>query len=127
MSLTKKSIFKDIFKYSFIVTFGLLLDLIILVVLVNLDLNYFLAYIIGFFCGTILNIILLRKFHKVAKFHVYTDIFLSLLANSSTFFIGLGVFWLLINYLSFGPINAKLISIAFTFAVNYVARRKFFH
>ena len=106
--------------------FGVLLDLIVLVVLVNLNLNYYLAYIIGFFCGTILNILLLRKFHKVAKFQVFTDILLSLLANSSTFFIGLGVFWLLINHLSFDPINAKIISIAFTFVVNYVARKKFF-
>ena len=107
-------------------TFGVLLDLIILVVLVKLNFNYYTSYIVGFSCGTILNILLLRKFYKAAKFQVLTDILLSLLANSSTFFVGLGVFWVLINYLSLDPINAKIISIAFTFVVNYVAREKFF-
>lgn len=126
MSLIKKLICNDLSRYLLIVLAGVTIDLIIFLGLIEFGAGYYLSFAVGFGCGTVVNVLLLRQFHNKAKFKLLKDVMLTFAANGSSFWVGLGVFAVFVEYISGHPLIAKIASIIFTFFVNYLVRVKFF-
>ena len=105
---------------------GYLFDIAVFSSLIFIELDSIIAYIISFLFGTIVNVVLLRKYFMAAKFRILTDVLLTLAANSTVMLIGLGVFTISSYILGINVILSKILSNMLTFTVNYYTRKVYF-
>jgi putative flippase GtrA len=122
MLLMRKLISEDTFKYVFIIMGGLIIDVAVFLYLIKVGMGYYFSYGLGFCFGAVVNVFLLRRYFHKARFSLLKDVLLTLFINVVTFFIGIAFFWVLISWVIDVPIVAKLVSVVFTFVLNYLFR-----
>jgi len=106
---------------------GFVADYIIYAILVSSDVSVYVSNGIGFVIGTVVNVVLIRRFvFKNSRFSLSTDLNLTLMSNGSMLVLGMGVLWLLVEHLGISPYWAKLIVNGLTFVINYIIRAIFF-
>lgn len=126
MLLKKSLISKPTTIYISVMAVGYLFDIAVFSSLIFIELDSIIAYIISFLFGTIVNVVLLRKYFMAAKFRILTDVLLTLAANSTVMLIGLGVFTISSYILGINVILSKILSNMLTFTVNYYTRKVYF-
>jgi len=95
--------------------------------LVALGLSVYWANTVGFCVGSVVNVILIRKFVFLdSRFRLVRDLQLSFASNALMFLIGMGVLWLLVGFVEMNPYGAKLLTNGTTFVANYAIRAAFF-
>ena len=118
---------KDFIKYFFIILVGYFFDLLLFSALISLYFNVLVANFFGFLAGTIINLLLIRKYLFVnSRFGLSDDVFLTLVFYSLTLLVSSVMLIFFINIIEFNPYTAKIISNLFTLLLNYILRIKFF-
>ena len=106
---------------------GYAVDFIIYIALIQLNISIYTANAAGFIVGTIVNVLLIRKFvFPDSRFKLSADLPLTFAANGAMLVVGMGLLWLFVDILSINPYFAKLLSNVATFMLNYVTRAVFF-
>lgn len=110
-----------------VVTCGFCVDFIIYAALVFHGTSVYLSNVVAFCVGTILNVILIRKFvFRDNRFRLLMDIQLTFATNGVTLGVGVGMLWGLVELGGVNPYFAKLLTNGVTIIVNYLTRIVFF-
>lgn len=125
--LPKLLTFNASLRYLTVATCGFCIDFIIYAVLVAFGISIYLANGAGFCVGTVVNVLLIRKFvFPDSRFKLSTDLPLTFVANGAMLGAGMGILWVLVDVLSVNPYWAKLLANGTTFILNYVTRSVLF-
>lgn len=123
----KLSIYKTPLRYFFAILCGYCIDFAIYAAFVASGASVYLANAAGFSVGSIVNVILIRKFvFSDNRFRLGTDIQLSFVSNSLMFGFGMIMLWVLVEMVAINPYLAKLLSNGSTFFANYMIRAIYF-
>jgi putative flippase GtrA len=114
-------------RYLIVMSCGYGIDFILYTALIAMGVSIYTANAVGFIVGTIVNVLLIRKFvFPDSRFRLRTDLPLTFIANGAMLFVGMTFLWLFVDILSINPYGAKLLANGITFILNYVTRAVFF-
>jgi putative flippase GtrA len=103
------------------------MDFAVYLMLVPLGVSIYWANVAGFCLGSVVNVILIRKFvFPHSRFRLSTDLQLSVASNGLMFGLGMVALWALVELAQIDPYGAKLLTNGATFVLNYVIRALFF-
>jgi putative flippase GtrA len=125
--LPKRSTFKAPFRYFLVVVGGFGLDFVLYSALVSWGESIYLANAIGFCIGAAFNVLMIRRFvFSGSRFGFGTDLGLTLLTNGTMLIVGMGILWILVEWMKVSPYLAKLLANGLTFVLNYATRATYF-
>jgi putative flippase GtrA len=113
-------------KYFWIVCVGYGADLFSYVLMTEAGVPLYLAYLLSFAIGTLANVLLLRRFFAAGRHPFMKDLGLSLASNGAVILVAMGIYAALMHALGLHHVVAKVLSNGFSFAVNYLVRRRYF-
>ena len=103
------------------------MDFLIYAALVSIHVSVYWANVAGFSVGAVVNVVLIRKHVFVDnRFPLRTDLPLTFVANGLMLGVGMGILWVLVDFLGVDPYLAKLLTNGTTFMLNYLTRACFF-
>ena len=113
--------------YCVIVTSVFCIDFAIYSVLVRADYSIYLANIVAFLIGTLINVILIRRFAIASnRFELSIDLAISMAVYTAMMLFGLALLWLFVERAGIDVFLSKLVSNGATFLANYAVRLRFF-
>jgi putative flippase GtrA len=112
--------------YFLIVCAGYAFDLGSYIAMVEAGVALYLAYLASFAVGTAVNVILLRRFYAAGRHAFGKDLALSMASNGFFILLAMGIYAALMELLGVHHVLAKVISNGFSFAANYLVRRRYF-
>jgi putative flippase GtrA len=120
--LLRKEI-KNLFLYGICGSLGVLTDLSIYTALIYLGAHYKFAFIIGYAAGTLVSFIINRRvtFKALDNTKRRMVMFFTVAAIGSV--VSMAVIWVMVDILHILPVIAKIISLFFVFATQYVLNR----
>jgi putative flippase GtrA len=125
--LLKLSTYKTPLRYFIVAACCFCIDFAIYAVLVAHAVSVYLANFVGFCIGVPLSVILIRAFvFPVSRFTLGKDVILAFVANGTMLAVGMGMLWVLVDWVLINPYWAKLLTNFTTFILNYVTRAIFF-
>jgi putative flippase GtrA len=114
-------------RYFLAIVCGYCIDFVIYAAVIALGVSIYWANFAGFCVGSVVNVILIRKFvFTDSRFRLWSDIQLSFVSNSVMFGLGMIMLWGLVELLAMNPYSAKLAANGTTFVLNYLIRIIFF-
>jgi putative flippase GtrA len=113
-------------KYFWIVCVGYAVDLAFYVGTTEAGLHLYAAYLASFVIGTTCNVLLLRRFFAAGRHAFGKDLALSMANNGFFILLAMGIYAALMQFLGMHHVLAKILSNGFSFAMNYLARRRYF-
>jgi putative flippase GtrA len=121
--LPRQSIYRSLSRYFVVVLSGFFLDFLIYAAIVALGHSVYLANVAGFCAGTLLNVLLIRRFvFSDNRFDLSADVALTFATNGTMLLVGTGILWLLVEAAFVNVYLAKLLANAATFLLNYMTR-----
>jgi putative flippase GtrA len=116
----------DIARYFWIVCVGYAADLGSYVAMTGAGVPLYAAYLASFAVGTAANVLLLRRFFAAARHAFAKDLAMSLASNGFFILLAMGIYAALMQLAGLHHVLAKVVSNGFSFAANYLVRRRFF-
>jgi putative flippase GtrA len=113
-------------RYFVIVCVGYAADLGSYVAMTSAGVPLYAAYLASFAVGTAANVLLLRRFFAAARHAFAKDLAMSLASNGFFILLAMGIYGALMQLAGLHHVLAKVASNAFSFAANYLVRRRFF-
>jgi putative flippase GtrA len=113
-------------KYFWIVCAGYAVDLGSYVAMTALGVPLYAAYLASFAVGTTCNVLLLRRFFAAGRHPFGRDLALSMASNGFFILLAMGIYAALMEFLGVHHVLAKVLSNGFSFAMNYLVRRRYF-
>ena len=113
--------------YCVIVASVFCIDFAIYSVLVLADYSIYFANIVAFLIGTLINVILIRRFAIASnRFELSIDLAISMAVYTAMMLFGLALLWLFVEGAGIDVFLSKLVSNGVTFLANYAIRLRFF-
>lgn len=113
-------------KYFWIVCAGYAVDLASYVGMTEAGLHLYAAYLASFAIGTTCNVLLLRRFFAAGRHAFGKDLALSMASNGFFILLAMGIYAAFMQFLGMHHVLAKILSNGFSFAMNYLVRRRYF-
>lgn len=113
-------------RYFGIVCAGYAIDLGSYVGMTEAGVPLYAAYLASFAIGTACNVVLLRRFFAAGRHAFGKDLALSMASNGFFILLAMGIYAALMHLLGVHHVIAKVISNGFSFAMNYLVRRRYF-
>jgi putative flippase GtrA len=114
-------------RYLIVVICGYGVDFIVYSALITMAMSIYWANAVGFCVGTVVNILLIRKFvFPNSRFKLKADLLLTFVINGLMLGVGMCLLWVLVNLVLINPYGAKLLANGVTFTLNYIIRAVFF-
>jgi putative flippase GtrA len=113
-------------KYFWIVCVGYGVDLGSYIAMTAAGVPLYLAYLLSFAIGTAANVLLLRRYFAAGRHPLAKDLALSFASNGFVILLAMGIYAALMHLLGLHHVVAKVLSNGFSFAANYLVRRRYF-
>ena len=113
-------------RYFWIVCVGYAADLASYVGMTEAGVQLYAAYLASFAVGTVCNVALLRRFFAAGRHAFAKDVALSMASNGFFILLAMGLYAALMQLAGLHHVLAKVVSNGFSFAMNYLVRRRYF-